>query len=121
MFGRGLLGSLDDLAVRCAIVAIGLPALVFVVALARGHRFFVDQPGHPGQPLLAAALASYVVVPMLALAAAISGAVVALAASWAARPSALQVARSAFLVSAGVLAILMAVAYDGYLLPDVLG
>lgn len=121
VFGGGLLGSLDDLAVRCAIVATSVPALVFVVALVTGHRFFADEHVSPGEPLVAAALASYIVIPMLAMTSAVSATVVTVSLGWLGNATGARASRAAFLVAAGALAILMAVVYDGYLLPDVLG
>jgi hypothetical protein len=121
VFGPGLLGSLDDLAVRCAIIAISVPAGVFLLALAQGHRLFVEPPSHTGQPLLSVGMASYIVIPMVALTSAACAGVLAVTAGWSGVRSNLQVVRAAFLVTSAVLAILMAVVYDWYLLPDLLG
>jgi hypothetical protein len=121
VFGTGLRGSLDDLAVRCAIIATSIPAGVFLLALAQGHRFFVEQPSHTGQPLLSVGMASYIIIPMVAMTSAVCAGVLAVTTGWSGMKSSLQVVRAAFLVTAAVLAILMAVVYDWYLLPDLLG
>ena len=118
-FEYGLVGSLHDLALRCSAVAILTPLAVGLAALASGHQFFVEREASPASgPVLAAALASFMLEPMLALVGAICGVVVAVALARAPGPRSVRAWRGAFVASVGIWAVLMAVVYDVYLLPD---
>jgi len=118
-FEHGLLGSLHELALRCSVAAICVPLAAGVVAVVSGHRFFLARDGSPpSQPVLTAAMASFVLVPMLALLGSFCAAVVAVALARSSDPRSVRAWRAAFLVAVGAWSLLMAALYDFYLLPD---
>ena len=118
-FEHGLLGSLHELALWCCTIAIGLPVMAVSGALLGGHQFFAMRDYEaPSQPVLAFVLTSFILVPMLALAGVISGVIVSLGLVRTPDPAPVRLWRAAFLVAAGALAVLVAVTYDIYFVPD---
>jgi hypothetical protein len=118
-FEHGLLGSLHELALWCCTAAIGVPVIAVSLAFLGGHQFFiVRDAGPPSRPLLALVLASFILVPMLALAGAICGLTVSLGLARTSDPGPVRAWRAAFLVAVAALALLVAGAYDLYFVPD---
>jgi len=118
-FEHGLLGSLHELALWCCTGAIGVPVMTVSLAFLGGHRFFADgDSGPPSRPLLTAMLATFILVPMFALAGAICGSLVVLALPRTSGPAPVRAWRAAFLVSVSALALLVAACYDLYFVPD---
>ncbi len=121
-FEEGLLGSLHEMALRCCALAIFAPAAVTVAAFLAGHDFFsTGEDPVLSQPLLALALASFILVPMLALTGSVCGVLVATILLHAAGPLQLRAVRAAFLLAVGALSLAMALFYDLYLLPGLTG
>ena len=123
MWRTGLLGSLTDLSLRTSFVAIGVPLIVVAIAYATGHRLDgPDVPNSPNDALLSAIIASFVLVPMFALAGAATAIVVAARLVLAAGAGIFaRTLQAAFLLAVGAWALLTAVAYDGYVVPRLTG
>ena len=119
----GLLGSLTDLSLRTSFVAIGVSVGVVVLAYATGHGLDGnDRDLDPGQALLSALIASYVLVPMFALAGAVTAIIVAASLVMAKGPGVFaRSLQATFILAVGVWAVLTAVTYDGYVVPRLTG
>ncbi len=119
----GLLGSLTDLSLRTSFVAIGVPVGVVVLAYARGHGLAASDTNlDPGQALLSALIASYVLVPMFALAGAVTAVIVAASLVMTRGPGLFSRSlQAAFILAVGAWAVLTAVTYDGYVVPRLTG
>ncbi len=118
-FEHGLLGSLHDLALWCCMAAIGAPVVAVSVAFLGGHEFFADgDSGPPSRPLMALVLASFILVPMLALAGAICSLAVSVGLVWAGDPGPVRAWRAGFLVAVAVMALVVAAVYVLYFVPD---
>lgn len=107
------------MALRCAVVAVAVPSVVFAGWLALGQSTVAASGGGSGRPVFAAIMATFVLVPMLALtaAAAATFAVAAIArAHWSVRRRAL---RATFLASAAVWALLAAYWHVALIVPAV--
>lgn len=116
-FEVGLARSLADLSVRCALTAMAIPAFAFLVAVALGHDFGGSE-GRASEPLMVLALGSWVLEPMLALTAVATALIASAAVLLSSAPVRLKLRLAASRVALSVLSLLLAVVYDGYLLPD---
>jgi hypothetical protein len=118
--GSGLLGSLDDLALRAALLALALPLGVLLIRFALGFRPG-DTVAHGDitGPLLAITLATYILVPMLALAAAAGATGVMLGAAMAQRLTFWRLWRGAFLLVVAAWAVAGAYIYDAVVIPRI--
>lgn len=119
----GLLGSLTDLSLRTSFVAIGIPLTVVAIAYATGHRVDgPDVPNHPGNALLSVMIATFVLVPMFALAGAATALIVAIRIVLVSGPGFLaRTLQAAFLLAVAAWAVVTAIAYDGYVVPRLTG
>ena len=119
----GLLGSLTDLSLRTSFVAIGVPIIVVAIAYATGHRVDgPDVPNQPGNALLSVMIATFVLVPMFALAGAVTALIVAIRIVLISGPGfLLRTLHAAFVLAVAAWAIVTAMAYDGYVVPRLTG
>jgi hypothetical protein len=116
---RGLLGSLEDLSFRAALFALGLALGVTVLRFASGYRVGDSGGGDVPAPILAVAIASFVLVPMLALASAASAVIVMAGAALQTHPAFARVWRAAFLVVVAAWAMVAAYVYDVLVIPAI--
>ncbi len=92
------------------------------VAFLAGHDFLsTGEDPSLSLPALALALASFILVPMLALAGSLCGVLVSLAMLRTAGPRPVRAGRALFLLALGALSLAMALFYDLYLLPGLTG
>jgi hypothetical protein len=119
----GLLGSLTDLSLRTSFIAIGVPITVVAIAYATGHRVDgPDVPNHPGDALLSVMIATFVLVPMFALAGATTALIVAIRIVLVAGPGLFaRTLQASFLLAVATWAVLTAIAYDGFVVPRLTG
>ena len=115
----GLLHSLDDLSLRASLTAIVFPLAVVLVWFLAGYGVGEKPATALPRPMFTLAMASFVFVPMFALAGAAAGAIVACAVAWDARPAFGQWLRVFFLLAVGAWALFTAYAWDVVVLPGI--
>src|SRR5512140_1499362 len=113
----GLLGSLDQLCLRAGIFALALPVGVIAMRFATGYRIGDKAGGDINGPAFAVTLASFVLVPMLALASGASALAVMLSAALEAHPVAWRIWRAASLIAVAAAALTAAYVYDVIVIP----
>jgi hypothetical protein len=113
---QGLRGSLDELSLRASLIAICAPVAVVLLRLATGYSPGGDNRGDIPDPVLAIAIASFILVPMLALTGAATALVVMAATLWSRDDRSW---RAVFLLSVGASAMATAVLYDIVVIPEI--
>jgi hypothetical protein len=116
----GLLSSLDQLCLRAGMFALAIPVAVIALRFATGYRVG-DRAGSGDLtgPVLAVTLASFVLVPMLALASGVSALAVLLSATLEAHPVAWRIWRAASLIVVAAAALTAACVYDVVVIPAI--
>jgi hypothetical protein len=113
----GLYASLCDLSLRASLCAIASPLLVVAAWLATGRGGDDAVAADIPQPLFAFAILSFILVPMLALAGAVTGIFVAFMTAWRPGGDRSSAWRSGFLVALGCWAVVSAAYYDVAVIP----
>lgn len=114
---EGLLRSLSELSLRSSLFAIGLPAGIALAFRITGHSVTSgSSTGDLAFPVLAVAIGSFVLIPMLALTGAATAAMVAGHLLWFGRGSRW---RPLFLVCLAAWAVVTAYAYDTVVIPSI--
>ena len=114
---EGLLRSLAELSLRSSLFAIGIPAVIALGFRLTGRSVTSgSSTGDLSFPILAVAIGSFVLIPMLALTGAATAAMVAAHLLWSGRGGGWRVL---FLVCLGAWALATAYAYDTVVIPSI--
>ena len=114
---QGLAGSLSELALTSSLLAVCAPVLVLAINLVTGHQLNSAERSHG--PLLALAMGTFVLVPMLALTGAVSALLVAGGAIFSHPRPPQTISRTAFLLCVAAWGVVSAVVYDVVVIPAI--
>lgn len=114
---QGLIASLSDLALTSSLLAVCAPVLVMVVHLATGHPLDSARSSQLPGPLLALAMGTFVLVPMLALTGAASSLLVTGALIFSKTRTGQSWSRAVFLICVAAWGVVTAVIYDVVVIP----